>query len=355
MKRILVLMGITLFSLSACDSQETGSQEEVVRPVKIAQVQSASLSRERIFPGITEATRKATLAFRVSGQVVELPIHAGQRLKEGDLIARLDASVYQNTLLDRKAKYELAKTEYNRQKVLFEQKHVAKSRLDEAYSTFEAAHAAYKLAEDDVAYTKLHAPYDGVVSRKLIDNFQNVQAKEPVVQFQGADAIDITFDVPESLFQRLTRQNTGDEIIRVRFDTKPDQLYLAKYSEHETLPDSETRSFKVTATMAMPTDLTVLQGMSVDVIVDVSSILEQGLSGFLIPLEAVFDVDNVQYVWVVGPEGRVEKRKITVADLMEDQIRITDGLKEGEQVVAVGVSYISEGQKVRPLVKERGL
>jgi len=345
----LLVVGVTI--LSACQPDEIAeAPREVIRPAKIAIAQTGEGQS-----GITEATRRATLAFRVSGEVIELPVLAGQELTKGALIARLDDTPYRNTLSDRHAKYQLAKTEFNRQQVLFEQKHIAESRLDTARSNFEAAEAAYKLAQDDLSYTRLVAPYDGIVSRVDIDAFQNVQRQEPIVQFQGAKNIDVVFNVPENLFLRLNENNTDEGRMKVRFDAVPDRVFDALYREHETLPDAATRSFKVTATMQRPADLTVLPGMSVTVSADLSAAFARDVQGVLLPLESVFEEADQQWVWRLSEDNIAQKTAVQVAGIEGPDLRVIQGLEAGDRVIAVGVSHVREGQKVRPMVKERGL
>ncbi|WP_135079187.1 efflux RND transporter periplasmic adaptor subunit [Terasakiella sp. SH-1] len=355
--KIFATLAATALFLTACGgSDETeNSKAELVRPAKIAIAQNQAALHEKVFPGVTEATRRSTLAFRVNGQVVELPVRAGQLIKKGDLIARIDDASYRNTLADRHAKYKLAKMEFERQKVLFSQKHVAKSRLDEARSTFEAADAAYKLAKDDVSYTKLTAPYDGMISRIDIDNFQNIQAKEPIVEFQGAKEIDVVFNVPESLFLKLNKDNTNGGHVLVRFDAMPETTFDAWYREHETVPDATTRSFKVTVSMPRPLGLTVLPGMSVTVSVNLSKVFNTNKEGVLIPLEAVFEAEEQTWVWKLDDNNAARKTAVTTSGIEKENIRITDGLTDKDRVIAVGVTYVREGQKVRPIVKERGL
>jgi RND family efflux transporter MFP subunit len=288
--------------------------------------------------------------------VVELPVRGGEEMAEGALIARLDDTPYRTILADRQAKYDLARTDFNRQKLLFEKKHVAQAKLDEARSNFQAAEAALKQARDNLGYTRLTTPYDGMVSRVDIDNFQNVEAGSPIVHFQGVGNVDVTFSVPESLFLSLNRDNTNDGHVQVRFDALPDRLFDALYQEHETLPDSATRSYEVTVSMPRPEGLTVLPGMSVTVLVDLSAALNPGgKPGVLVPVEAVFQEAGQTWVWTVDPEDRLRKTAVSDAGIEGEHIRVTEGLADGDRVIAAGVARMQDGQKVRPLVRERGL
>jgi len=352
---VLIIIGI--LALSACDNgaNTNSTGENLVRPAKVAVARTQLGEQNKIFPGVTEATRKSILAFRVSGQVIELPVLSGQILKKGELIARLDDAVYRNTLADRQATYQLTKTDLDRQKTLYAQKHVAKSKLDSAQSKFEAAQAALQQAKDDLAYTRLTAPYDGMIARVDIDNFQNVQAKEPIVQFQGVEKIDIVFNVPESLLLHLNKDNTNDGLVVVRFDSLPERTFNAQYREHEALPDTATRSFKVTVSMPYPKDLTVLPGMSASVLVDISDVYKTDHNGVLIPLEAVFEKDNQTQVWRLDETNAAHQVIVNTVRIQGDDILVDKGLNVGDRVIAAGVTHVQEGQKVRPLVKERGL
>lgn len=345
--------------LTACNAEEDkSSAESLVRPAKVVEAIGNSSEQFRDFPGITEAARRSMLAFRVGGQVIELPVRAGQLLEKGQLIARLDDADYRNILADRKAKYELAKTDFERQKKLFAQKHIAESRLDSARSNFQAAEAAYRQSRDDVGYTRLTAPYDGVISRLDIDNFQNVRAQEGVAQFQGAEQIHVVFNVPESIFLQLNQENQERDAqipVLVRFDAAPDQVFEAFYKEHETVPDAATRSFAVTVAMPLPDSLTVLPGMSVTASVNFARMLDIQQQGVVVPLEAVFEEAGTRWVWKLDAENKARKTVVTVGDIDGSQIRIESGLGERDRVIAVGVTYIREGQEVRPIVKERGL
>ncbi len=353
----LLLASVLAVSLSACDEpQDQAETKDLIRPAKVATAKNSLFETKKIFPGITEATKRSTLAFRVPGQITELPIVSAQHLKKGDLIASLDDAPYQATLKDRQAKFNVARTNLNRQKQLHAKKYVSQAKLDEARSSYQAASAALKLAKDELSYTRLLAPYDGVVSRIDVDNFQNVQAKEQIVQFQGAKNIDIAFNVPESLFLKLNGDNTQDGHVIVRFDSLPDRQFDAWYREHDSVPDATTRSFKVIVSMPRPKDLTVLPGMTASVEVDLSQVLNADQKeGILLPLEAVFEEGGKSWVWKLTAENAAQKTEVTAIGLEGSSIRLSSGLTDGDRVIAAGVSHVREGQIIRPIVKERGL
>ena len=346
-----------LLGLGGClgdEGQKPQATEDVVRPAKIIKVSSGSGPKFKTFPGITEASEKSELAFRVSGEIVELPVHAGQILKKGDLIARLDDASFQNVLADRKANYDLTRIELERRQQLQKKNHVSKSTLDIARTNFESARAALKQAQEDLQYTRLLAPYDGMVSRTLVENFENIQAKQTVVQYQGNDNMDISFNVPEDLLLRMNTETTKGQVL-IRFGSLPDRDFVAFYKEHETLPDQATRSFRVVVTMPMPEGITVLPGMSVNVILDTRDIMGQKTAGVKVPVEAVFEAEGKVWVWQLKPDNTVSRTRVEVDRIDGDSILLKKGIIEGARIIAAGVSHIREGQTVRELPKERGL
>ena len=186
---VSVFICVALMS-SACNNTETAipdARVESARPAKIVPVLSDGISVMRTFPGTLEATKKADLAFRVGGQLTKLPAQAGLAVEEGDLLARLDESDFQNTLKERQARYDLAKVKHDQIIKLKEKEFSSQLQFDQTSSELKSAHAALKQARDNLRYTQLVAPFDGVVARVDIENYQAVQAKAPIIQLQVDD------------------------------------------------------------------------------------------------------------------------------------------------------------------------
>lgn len=357
-----ILVFGALLALAGCldqSQQEEAAQSnaDIIRPAKIAIAKSSLNNLEKTFPGVTEASRKSVLAFRVSGQIVQFPALSGQELKKGTLIAKLDETPFLNTLAERQASFDLAQTELKRSAALFEKKHLSKAGLDRVQSQFDIAAAALKRAKDDLGYTSLQAPYDGVVAQTQAERFQNIQAGAPIAEFHGNKNIDITFNIPESLFLQLDRTRAQqNREVAVTFDALPERKFAAWYRKHESVPDVATRSFKITVSMPRPVGLSVLPGMSVNVALDIGKLVkQQDQKGLLVPLESVFDQDGKRWVWKLDNDNAARKTEVSVQGIDHGMLRITAGLEEGDKLIAVGVTHIVEGQKVRPFEKERGL
>lgn len=359
-KLMLVVSGI-LF-LGTAQAQETGSGQEIVRPAKLLVIENPLDQQIRTFPAEVKATSRTELAFRIPGELKELKIQEGEPVKKGQLLARLDPADFQVVLDERRAQYRLAKAQYDRFDAMLKRKLVSASLYDEKRAELDVARASLKRAELDMKYTELRAPYDGTVSHRLVENFQNVQAKEPVIVIQSGDQIDIEFQVPEWIVALPTKPDARQQRADIFFDALPSQSFKAEYRERAAEADPKTGSYSVTLSMLRPESLEVFPGMTASVQFDLNRVFELDTLRFVLPVEAVFAAEdtplnsNVRQIWKVSPETmQVSRFDVEIGAITSNGIEILSGLKAGDIVVVAGVHHLREGMKVRQWKRERGI
>ena len=354
MQRFWVTLGLAL-ALWGC-SDEPQQDAPMPQPVKL-QVVDGGDGALRHYPGKVVATEGSELAFRVSGQLERFPVRAGEQVKKGQLLAALDPSDFRNQLADRQAQYDLAESQYQRGISLRDRGVISEAQFDEIEAKRRQAQAALSLARDNVDYTRLKAPYGGTVARTEVENYQFVQAKQPILYLQGDKNIDIEFAVSERFLANL-KKDGEDYQPELRFEGAPDKVFKASYKEHEASADDRTQTYIITLTMPNPEGILVLPGMSVDVAIDLSKIMRKATAWPQVPVEAVFNPDGKDsaHVWRFNPEdGTVSAVPVTLGQVIGNGVEITAGLETGDKVVGAGVHHLKEGQEVRELVKERGL
>ena len=133
MKHFIYLFTVLflVFIVSGCgktDSEDKTTQTEAPRPAYIVNVEQDGVAIRRVFPGTIEASNKVELAFRVGGQISQVHVQAGQLVKKDELVAQLDEAPYRNTFNERTARYELAKTQYDKVKKLLDQKLISRTQ-----------------------------------------------------------------------------------------------------------------------------------------------------------------------------------------------------------------------------------
>jgi RND family efflux transporter MFP subunit len=356
-----------LFALVACGEKEVIEKDEV-RPIRAMKIANVEPFGGRWFPGQATATQQANLSFRVAGTVNSISFDVGDDVKQGDLLARLDPQDYQVELNNAKAQRSkansglaLAESEYARVARVFDKDpgavsksmvDVRRAELDTARAQVDSAKAAVDRAVDNLSYTYLKAPFDGMVVEKFVEQFEDVQAKQQVVRVLDNSNIEFTVQIPETLMEHVDK--IRDRGAYVVFDTYPGVQVPAKVKEIGKEASKTTRTYPVTLIMDQPEDFKILPGMAGkargDKAATVQIAKDMGMVGFEIPITATFSDDAEKtFVWVVDQNSnQVNKREVTLINLTEFGAMVT-GLEVGETIATAGANLLVEGQKVRIL------
>lgn len=196
-----------------------------------------------------KASARTELAFRVSGVLTHLLPKEGETVTKGQILARLDPADYDVSLQRYQAEYKLARQQFERSQVMLERKLLSQAQYDQKEAELNIARSALNQARLNREYTELRAPYDGVVSQRLVENFQNIQAKQPILILQSDDQLDIELQLPEQIISMQTRPEATDVLSDVRLEAFPDQVFKARYREHSGEADPATGAYRVTLSL----------------------------------------------------------------------------------------------------------
>ncbi len=202
-----------------------------------------------------------------------------------------------------------------------------------------------KIAQDRLEDTSLRAPFDGLITKQLAENYEQVSPGQNVLAMHDVSTIEIDVDLPEKeiLYRALDKPFN----VAVRFVSIEDRQFEAKFKEVDTEADPSTRTYTVTFVMQAPKDVNILPGMIADV--SVQSRTSQAINGHkpTVPAAAVqSDQNGGRFVWVVSGNGAVERRPVVVGSLSESNNYEVKGVAEGEPVVTAGAAYLYDGAKV---------
>ncbi|WP_419205506.1 efflux RND transporter periplasmic adaptor subunit [Photobacterium leiognathi] len=345
MRRQVYIAVLACVALIGCKEDKATVKEPESRPVKLQSVSVGDNESLRSFPAIVEAGDKAVLAFRVSGQLNNVQAHPGEFVRKGQTLATLNPDELSLLVKQAQAQYDLANVQFKRNSQLRKTNVVSELDYDASKANLKQAKAALDKAKSNLSYAKLIAPYDGHLSLSMIENFEYVAAKQPVMHIQSAKLINMTFQLPDYLLARF--QGHAEEINpTVAFDALANQTFPAQFKEIDTEPDSKTSSYKVTLSMARPEGSNIMPGMSGSVTI----VLPHGNAG-AIPTRAVITEGDKHFVWRVNDKQQVERVEVT----LDKNNRVISGLDDGDVIATSGVSELQAGQKVRSWIKERGL
>lgn len=350
---------ISTLLLSACGKEKAPQTVSFPPMVKIVDVGGLSQGTIRQFPAQVEPNKDSHLAFRVSGELAEFAVKAGNRVAKGQLLAKLDDRDFKIQLNDRKARHALAKSQYERAKQLLDRKLASQAQFDEAKANLLVAQANLNGAKTALEYTSLYAPYDGVIAKVFTENLQNVQAQQVILNMQNVDSVDVSIQLPERLVAVVNKDSGYSPT--VVFDSLPNKEFKVTVKEWDAQADTATRTFKVVFTLKLTEQDNILPGMSGTLYADLAQVTKRDYNKIVIPVSAVFAADDkqskdkVRYVWVVSDDMKVSRRAVEVGTLTGDGIVIKSGLAGDEKIVAAGTHYLSEGDEVRAWSRERGL
>ena len=208
-------------------------------------------------------------------------------------------------------------------------------------------------AKHQLSYTYLRAPFDGVISRRYVNNFQEIRAKEPIVGLDDISSVEILVDVPE-LVMATIREGKGRAV--AEFAAAPGKQYPLKLKEIATRADPKTQTYQVVLQMLQPGDIRVLPGMTATV-TGTAGAKKTSQAMLVVPAVAVTaDASGNPRVWIVDKETmKVQPRAVKTGNLTgTDSIEIVEGLKPGETIAISGVSRLREGMQVSDLSKMEG-
>lgn len=299
MERTFLMVGVLLFA--GCGEHEKKTNvpiEPESRPAKLMTVSVSGSVNQRTFPAIVVADDSAVLTFRVSGQLKDMPVKAGMNVEEGQVLAVLDPQELALRKAQAQAAFNLAKVQFDRAAKLRKDFVVSEQDYDQAQSRLNEAKANLDQADANLSYTTLRAPYEGAISLRYKENYEYVTANEPVMNIQTNDIVNVSFQLPEHLINRLSGKSENEQA-DVVFDTYPSRSFVASLKQIDTEADPKTGSYQVTLTMPRPDNINVLPGMSANVHVEVDA-----NSSSMVPKTALVDNgDGTTRVWKVGVGG----------------------------------------------------
>jgi RND family efflux transporter MFP subunit len=342
--------------LTAC-GEEPPTPAETVRAIRTITVTEPASGKARRFSGVVEAASTSSLSFQVPGNVQEVKAAVGERVSAGGVLAALDDEAYRLGVEAAEANVGRAEVEFadaqreserleriaGRDRGLVSQQMLdqARANYDAARKNLSYAQSRLHLAQRDLDRTVLRAPFEGVVTERDVDPFQEVDRGQRVFQLHVEGAMEAAVSIPESEIK---------------------QVYLGLPAEIR-LPAMPGASFKGVVTEisdaagtanAFPVRITIQAdnpGIRPGLTAEVTLLLGgEEESAYLIPIAALVPGggEAQSSVFVFAAEtSTVKERTIRHGGIRDDNIVVEEGLTAGDIIAVAGVSFLRDGQKVR--------
>lgn len=363
------------YSLTALLAFSCGNSQQGGMPalsLAVMTVEPTSQELNSAYPATIKGQQDIEIRARVSGYITKLCVDEGAVVHKGQPLFLIDAVPYQKAVQAAEAAVEVAKanvattqltvdskTELHAQNIISDYDlQTAKNSLASAKAALAQAEAQLASARNDLSYTTITSPSDGVVGTIpfRVGSLVGTTTQEPLTVVSDINKMFVYFSMNEKQLLALTRQKDGSvnsmigAMPEVQLQLADGTMYPAK-GKIETLSgviDLSTGAVQMRATF--PNAQRLLRSGGTGTVL-IPSVLDSAL---LIPQSATYEVQDKKFVYVLGDSSKVKNTEITVFSLDNGkQYVVTSGLKPGEQVVVEGVATLRDGMPIQPITPEQ--
>ncbi|AWB32900.1 efflux RND transporter periplasmic adaptor subunit [Orrella marina] len=340
-------------SLAACEKQETP-------PRPVAHVTWATPVQQQVqgyatFDATAAAMNTVSLEARVPGFLTEILYKDGTQVSKGDLLFVIEQDQYKEQVALNQAIYDEAKIEFDRQTTLLAQKATSQAAVDRARSELQQAQASLALANINLGYTEVRAPFDGVVSRHLIDVGNYLGSSQQGIKLADIRQIKpvyLYFSMNEMEVLNFQRRNQGgtkaaDLVgklpVYAQLQGQSGYPYVGVLDYAASNLDVQTGALQLRAVFENA-DNAIVPGLYANVLINYG----QSRDALLVPYDAVQRDQQGTYVLLLDADNKVERKDVTIGQRYDSLVEVTKGLAATDKVVINGFVTLSVGQTVEP-------
>ncbi len=333
----LVACALLAVVLTACGRQGASPVPEASPPLASVVIQPQAAHAEQVWDGVVEAVHRTTITAQTNARVLELPHDVNDVVAKGDVLVRFSdveqksargaaqAEVAAAHAAQREAAATYARMEavYAKGFVSTAQRDAARARRDATQAAFVAARAQRDQVGQALDYTVLRAPFAGIVTRRLVQVGEAVQAgppsPQPLIELQSLDQLRVSVEVPQAAAEAIRRFHAAQVL--------GDGTHRITASDVSVFPyaDPHTHTFNVRVTLPAGT-AGLYPGMTVKV-----AFVGDAVSRLLLPASALVQRGELIGVYVLDGSS-VSLRQVRAGHRLGDDVEVLAGLAKGERI-----------------------
>lgn len=336
MKAIFKIITLALVvSVTAC--KEEKKMERTPARVRITSV-SGNISSSDTYSGTVEEETGASISFQVPGIIEQLPIHVGQYVKAGQLIASVDPTTMQNTYNAAEAALRQARDAYERMKQLHERGSIPEIQWVEIQSKLSQAESSERIAKKNLQDCRLIAPFSGVIISKDMEVGQSAMPGMPVVKLGKIENVNVCISVPESELGGIRLGSSAE----IRVPALNSAVFQGKVAEKGIAANPLSHTYEVKI-LVNNNNARLLPGMVAKVTLENS-----GTGGQTLVLPGSYigiDERNRTFVWIVK-DGKAHRQFVECGRPLDNGVEIRSGLSASDSIIMEGQQRVSENMNV---------
>ncbi|MEN8199282.1 MAG: efflux RND transporter periplasmic adaptor subunit [Thermodesulfobacteriota bacterium] len=331
----LLLAGVAGFSGCKGEEEHKKAESAKLAPVSVTVEEvHEERARSRIeVVGTLEAVERASISPRISGQIIELPVVLGSKVKRGDLLVKLSAGEISAKVLQAEAQLSQARRNLARESKLQKQGASTQETVKSLKDGVRIAEAAYKEATTMLDYTTITAPFSGTITRKIANTGDLAAPGMVLLQMENSDELQVLAQVPEALLLKVA---IGDSL-SVKIPAAS-LLLTGEVAEVAPSADPVSRTAPVKINIPSGPDLRVGQFARI-------TLTGSDESTLMIAQSALLARGQMDIVFVVEEAEKIARMRLVKTGASYDgEVEILSGLEPGEQVVVTNVTKLQDGQ-----------
>lgn len=337
---ILTIMA-ALLSNTTCQRNEEKKHEEakfiVTKPIK----KDTVVLNEYVCQ--IRSIQHIELRALEKGYLQNIYVDEGQSVKKGQLMFQIMPMIYQAELQRAEAEVEFAEIEYLNTKSLADSNIVSQNELALGKATLDKVKAEAALAQAHLSFTKIIAPFDGIMDRFHVRLGSLIDEGELLTTLSDNSQMWVYFNVPEAEYLDYITRTKSDNDKKVKLQMANNRLYdhLGIVETIEADFNNETGNIAFRATFPNPNGI-LRHGETGNILMPV--FLDNAL---IIPQKATFEILDKKFVFVIDENGIVKSRQITVGTEMPHLFAVTDGLTENDKILVDGLRKVKNNQHIQ--------
>lgn len=312
--------------------------EKESRPIRVEtiNVSSSNHSSSREYIGVVEERNTANLSFAVSGTVLKIFVSEGDRVVKGQLLMQLSAPNIEEALTAAKSTYEQALDGFGRAEKLYDNKSMPELDFIDAKTKLQQAKSGLMIAQKNVEYTSLTAPYSGVIGKRIATVGEVIIPTMPVMTLLEADNVVVKIAVPEGEISSL---KVGDKAT-INVAALDNIIFAGQVLSHGIISDPISHTYEAMVSVENKSRK-LLPGMIARL-----SIESESDGVISIPNNAVvLGRGTERFVWIVK-DGKALRKEVVIDGLSSNGVVVSSGLTQGDEVIISGYQKVSTDSKV---------
>lgn len=337
----LPLMLLMTAMLGAC-GDTVDEKEAAGTSVRAAEATEGPAAAAIEANGLIGARDEMRLSFKTGGIVRRIAVQEGEAVRKGALLAELELTEIQAQAEQASQLAEKAGRDLERGERLYADQVISLEALQNLRTQAAIANAARDAARFNLGYSRIVAPRDGVVLRKLVEERELVPPGQPVVMLGSADrGYVVRLAVADRDIVRIAKGDTA----RVRVDAYPDVELKGVVNEVSSAADPRTGLFPAQVQIESTSNIRLASGLVANVTIEPTHSSE--LRYTYVPVSAIVEGEGRTASVFVVDGTTARKRLVRVGFIRDEKVALAEGLKPGERVVTEGALYLVDGERIR--------